>query len=326
MDYNVSIIIPNFNRASYLKESLESVVNQNYTHWEVLVVDDGSSDESKKIVANLIKEDARVKWIERKGNLKGASVCRNLGIKEASGDFVVFLDSDDLLASHCLEQRLEIMNKNPELDFAVFKMQFFENAPGDDQRLWNLKNKESELQRFLKLDAVWQTSGPIWKREALLKIGGFNPHLACWQDIDIHLKALFANLNYKLCYDLPVDCYYRKNSTESISQSSTNSPEKLKSKIKLYHWVAQQANVKEGSSKTMALNILLSALNGKQLSIFNAFYASIKITFPKEVQNTLNRLYFIKKAYLYKFPWVQKYYDKQRLSMISKSTIGMHHV
>ena len=85
--------------------------------------------------------DHRIKWLKREGRLKGASVCRNIGIEHAKGDYVVFLDSDDMLGQNCLEQRLAVMSKHPELDFSVFKMQFFKETIGDDQRIWNIGNR-----------------------------------------------------------------------------------------------------------------------------------------------------------------------------------------
>ena len=326
MPQKISIIIPNYNRVQYLKQTLDSVVAQTYHNWEALVVDDGSTDGSKSLVENYIKSDPRIKWIERQEPLKGASVCRNLGIKKALGDYVIFLDSDDMLAPQCLEQRLGIMQDYPALDFAVFKMQFFKETPGDDQRIWNRENETSPLDRFLKLDAVWQTSGPIWKREALKRIEGFNPNLKCWQDIDIHLKALFAKLTFKICYDFPVDCYYRKDATDSISQSTTNSPEKLKSKIELYGWVQKKAQENNMDASQMAVNILLSTLNGRQYQIFTFFYKKVKHVLPKKTKNILNKIMLINKFRLDRLAFVRGLVLRWKTSIISKHTIGTYHV
>lgn len=320
----ISIIIPNYNRVHYLKECLLSVIAQTYTSWEALVVDDGSVDASKALVKSLAETDDRVHWIERTTPKKGAAACRNIGIHNANGEYVVFLDSDDLLAPHCLNQRVEIMKSHPQLDFAVFKMQFFQNQQGDDSRVWNLENGQDVLQRFLNLDPVWQTTGPIWKRLALLKMGGFDENLHCWQDIHIHLKALIEKLNYTLFYDLPIDCYYRKNALESISQSNTNSPEKLKSKALLYHWVVSHLDHKTYGHEQMGIHILVSAVNANNKAFFDVFYSDIKAVLSQKTLESIkqmSRLHFYK---LTKLKHFQKLYNTIKYQIILPSQIGKY--
>lgn len=320
----VSVIIPNYNRVHYLKACLNSVLAQSYAHWEVLVVDDGSTDGSKNSVNSLAQQDARVQWIERSSAKKGASVCRNIGLEQAQGKYIVFLDSDDLLAPHCLEQRLNVMETKSALDFAVFKMRFFKEQPGDDNRIWNIETNEAILQRFLNLDAVWQTSGPIWRTKILRDIGGFNEHLQCWQDIDIHLKALTANLNYKLYYHLPVDCYYRKGSVKSISQSQTNSIEKLKSKELLYFWASQNVKDTGFSSDKMALHILISAVNGFQKQFFKQFYRKVKNKFSSSIQKQLKYMSIIRFLRLYKIKYFQSQFSTMKNNMVPQALIGKY--
>jgi glycosyltransferase involved in cell wall biosynthesis len=320
----VSIIIPNYNRLDYLKDCLQSISNQSYKDWEALVVDDGSTDGSKQLVEQFRKQDQRFKWFVRTGNLKGASVCRNMGVERANGDYIIFLDSDDLLAPNCLEQRVEIMENNAALDFSVFKMQFFKIKPGDDNRIWNIETNETILQRFLNLDAVWQTSGPIWRTKILRDIGGFNEQLQCWQDIDIHLKALTANLNYKLYYELPVDCYYRKDSVNSISQSQTNSINKLKSKELLYFWAVQKLKETSFSTDKMALHIVISAINGSQKQFFKKFYAKVKTEFSLAIQKQLKYMYIIRFYKFYKIKYLQSQFLTMKNNMVSQTLIGKY--
>nr|WP_321410893.1 glycosyltransferase family 2 protein [uncultured Carboxylicivirga sp.] len=256
----ISIIIPNYNRSQFLAESLRSVINQSYLNWEVIVVDDCSTDDSHKVVQAFQAKDKRIQWVKRIRLPKGASTCRNIGVEHVKGEYLIFLDSDDLLAPHCLEQRLELMRQNPHLDMAVFPMQLFKQIPGDQARVWNIENNKSHLERFLNLDSVWQTTGPIWKKEAFLKTGGFNESLACWQDVDIHLKALLQKLNIQTFYQLPVDCYYRSHQSESISQGNLNTSEKLESRRQLYIWCIEQLEGQRYLAKSMAINIIASAI------------------------------------------------------------------
>ena len=105
----VSIIIPVFNREKVLKETLDSVLNQSYPYWECIVVDDGSMDSTTDIMNTYASRDERFSFYSRLDTIKpkGVSACRNIGIEKAKGDFIIFLDSDDLLAPNCLDNRIK---------------------------------------------------------------------------------------------------------------------------------------------------------------------------------------------------------------------------
>ncbi|MBI9042225.1 glycosyltransferase family 2 protein [Lutibacter sp.] len=90
----VSIITPNFNADKYISRSIESVLQQTYKNWELLIIDDGSTDNSVEIIEKFSAEDARIKLIKLSIN-SGPAICRNTGIEKASGSFIAFLDSDD---------------------------------------------------------------------------------------------------------------------------------------------------------------------------------------------------------------------------------------
>ncbi len=230
----ISVIIPNFNRGDLLCETLKSLQEQSYRNWEAWVVDDGSEDDSAEVVQSMTTADPRIHYIRRNREPRGAPVCRNIGINVSRGDFLIFLDSDDLLAPHAMLQRTQAILQHPDHDFWVFPILMFRNRPEDGKMLWNIDNGKPDLHRFLILDAPWQTSGPIWRRSAVDKTGGFTEGLACWQDVDFHLKALIAGLKGLKCYDLPPDVWYRQHETGSISQGEISSPAKLKSRFDIF--------------------------------------------------------------------------------------------
>src|SRR5262245_9038384 len=117
----VSIITPTKNRRALLRETIGSVQRQTLEAWEHIIVDDGSDDGTGAEVQSLASADGRIRYVPRNGNLSGANVCRNVGIRESSADLIVFLDSDDLLEPHCLMRRVEVMLRNADLDFATFQ-------------------------------------------------------------------------------------------------------------------------------------------------------------------------------------------------------------
>ena len=119
----VSVITPTRNRATLLREALDSVAAQTLTEWEHIVVDDGSDDGTAEMMAARAAADPRVSYIVRQTPSTGANVCRNIGIRAAKAPLVVLLDSDDLLEPACLEQRMAVMARNADLDFATFQRQ-----------------------------------------------------------------------------------------------------------------------------------------------------------------------------------------------------------
>lgn len=97
----ISIIIPAYNAADYLVQTIESVLNQTYSDFELILVDDGSTDRTCEIIKDYQGKDARIKYFYKENG--GVSSARNLGLQKATGDFVSFLDSDDLWDKRFLE-------------------------------------------------------------------------------------------------------------------------------------------------------------------------------------------------------------------------------
>src|SRR5580658_10430567 len=105
----ISVVTATKNRLRLLCEAMDSVQQQSFDAWEHLVVDDGSDDGTGEEVARRSAADARIRYIRRTSEKSGANVCRNIGVKESCAEFIVFLDSDDLLAPSCLVRRVELM-------------------------------------------------------------------------------------------------------------------------------------------------------------------------------------------------------------------------
>lgn len=105
----VSIIMPTYNCAKFIKETIESVINQTYESWELVIVDDCSNDNTEEVVASF--NDKRIKYHRLEKN-SGAAVARTTAMKMATGNYMAFLDSDDLWKKEKLEKQLEFMKKN----------------------------------------------------------------------------------------------------------------------------------------------------------------------------------------------------------------------
>lgn len=192
----VSVITPTRNRARLLRETLDCVAAQTLPDWEHIVVGDGADAETAELMAERTAADPRVTFMVRQSPNAGANVCRNIGIALARADLLVFLDDDDVLAAGCLAGRVEVMRRNPDLDFAVFRAEVFEHQPGDLGRPYHRLDPADDLLRFLSLDCPWQTSGPIWRRSYIAGIGAFDEDLQSLQDLELHVRALCRRPRY----------------------------------------------------------------------------------------------------------------------------------
>jgi len=205
----VSIVIPNFNKARYISQTLDSIENQNYQEWEAIVVDDGSTDNSIDIIKEFCYRDMRFRLLKRDREPKGASTCRNIGIESANGEYLIFLDADDLLMSNCLRDRVSDFENHKNLDFLVYPMGTFYKSIGDNSFVWRAKD-DNHLQRFLSHDMPWTITSPIWKRVFLLKLQGFDERFPRLQDVELHTRALLnRDMTYKVFSHLPPDSFYR---------------------------------------------------------------------------------------------------------------------
>ena len=111
MNKKVSIITPSYNSAKYIKQTIDSVRAQTYTDWEMLIVDDCSTDNTCDIVEAIAKEDNRVKLIRQEQN-GGAAVARNRALENSTGRFIAYLDADDIWLPEKLSRQVEFMEQN----------------------------------------------------------------------------------------------------------------------------------------------------------------------------------------------------------------------
>ena len=107
----VSIIMPCFNSERHVRESINSVINQTYKNWELIIIDDASNDSTVEIVKNIFNNDSRLKLIQNESH-NGAAISRNIGINAAKGSYVAFLDSDDLWKKNKLQKQISFMQEN----------------------------------------------------------------------------------------------------------------------------------------------------------------------------------------------------------------------
>lgn len=108
----VSIITPCYNSAAYISETIQSVLNQTYKDWEMIIIDDGSSDESAEIISKFLYKDKRIKYFRTESPTGSPSFPRNIGLDKAMGKYIAFLDSDDLWLPNKLQEQIDFLERN----------------------------------------------------------------------------------------------------------------------------------------------------------------------------------------------------------------------
>ena len=220
----ISIIIPTYNRANFIGETLDSVLAQTYTNWECIVVDDGSTDNSLNIIQQYCDKDNRFEVFYRSNNrIKGASSCRNIGLENSKGEFIQFLDSDDCLAPNKLEIQLKKIYNEPAA-IAICKWGVFSNDIDKTiikRDLAYYKDFSSSRDLFDVL-GIYNLYIPIHSflvsRKLIKKSGKWNESLTINDDGEFFSRILLNTKEIKYCKNTMV--YYRKNKGESLSSYS----------------------------------------------------------------------------------------------------------
>ena len=205
----ISIIVPNYNKSEFISETIVSVICQKYKDWELLIIDDNSTDNSWLIIQSFAGNNNKIKcYLSNSGNA-GGSVCRNIGLKHSIGDYILFLDSDDVLLNNCLESRFALFQRFSKLDFLVFPMGTFYEKYGDSNSVWN-NFKGNHLKNFLAHNLPWAITMVLWKRNTLNELNGFNTDFLRLQDVELHTRALIHGCCYQV-FTIKPDCLYRIN-------------------------------------------------------------------------------------------------------------------
>lgn len=227
----LTVITANFNKGDVVRECAQSVVNQSFEGWGLVFVDDGSTYGSFELAIETAKGDERCLFLSNTTGVKGGNAVRNSGIEKAKSEFIVFLDSDDLMTENCLMNRLQDFEANPNLDFIVYPMGVFYDEVGDSKFISNIPTSTSDLLRFLDRDIAWLVSGPIWKKSTLISLDCFDLNLHSGQDCDIHVRSLIGDLKYRYIHKSP-EIFYRQN-TDSIPRKSSQSVEHLRQRFQM---------------------------------------------------------------------------------------------
>ncbi len=183
----VSIIIPAYNAEQFIDSTIRSVISQTYTHWELIVIDDGSMDDTKIIVEKLINFNNQIKYISQKNS--GVSSARNNGIKHANGVYLAFLDADDLWRSTNLEEKVKHLNAHQNVGLVHAPMEIVNQNSQSQGEI--LSSKSGFILNDLLL---WKTNLPspssiLVRRSVVDTIGNFDENLSTAADQDFYFRV-----------------------------------------------------------------------------------------------------------------------------------------
>jgi len=186
----ISIIIPTYNRAKFIKETIGSVLTQTVEDLEIIVVDDGSIDETQKIIEKLIIKDNRIKYFYQ-NNCGKPSIPRNLGFKNSTGEYIAFLDSDDVWFPKKLEKQIELFEKDKsgKLGFVDCGYVIIDENGSEIKQNYSFHVYRGEVFReFLKDHTIVTPGSILIKRNVLNKVGIFDERFKCMDDWDMWLR------------------------------------------------------------------------------------------------------------------------------------------
>lgn len=233
MSILISIIIPTYNRADVIGETLESIRAQTYANWECIVVDDGSTDNTEALVKSFTQKDARIKLYNRpKNRPKGGNAARNFGLEKSKGQLVNWVDSDDKLTPEHLQVHLRA-HSQVVIEASVSQAVTFNDTSVDLVHNWsNIYPKKDIIAEMMDNKTLWPIGGVIWQK-AKLPINPFDESLASSQEWTLHLKMLSDTLSYTLIDEVT---YLARGHSE---RKNTNPPEaKIRStaasRLKIY--------------------------------------------------------------------------------------------
>ncbi len=279
-DSLVSIIIPVFNRAHLISQTLDAVLHQSYKHWECIVVDDGSLDNTTSIVKAYCDKDDRFKLKIRSKELeKGGNVCRNLGFKLSEGAYIQWLDSDDLLGVNKLKLQVEALQKEIDTSIAICKFGYF-----TDSKDLSIRYKVKTYKDYRKGLYLLKAFGNhaeffpphvfLTKRHVAENAGLWDENLEINQDGEYFTRVLLEASKVKF---VDANVYYRKSTNDNVSLVS--SPRKAQSLINCWKLI----------------NNHITEFTGKKTHIYvetakSTIYKQIKDSYPEIVEK--NKSFF----------------------------------
>lgn len=272
----VSVIIPTYNYGHLIAQTLTCLQEQHHSDWEAIIIDDGSADDTEEVVNAFTSTDHRFSYIKQPN--QGVSTARNAGLALAKGNYIQFLDADDLLSKDKISLQIDFLKANPTVDIALAATWFFDT--NDEQRkLYTdiaLKNKTQmpvvngagyEIVSDFVQHNLAVIQSPLFRKEILQKTGVFKAGMAYLEDWDFWFRMAIANYRFASLNDERAFVLVRVHKVSATQQS--------KKIIEAEGWLRNQLNeyILQSSLTDAEQKQLLSKNRKLMINTFKALMA-----------------------------------------------------
>ncbi|WP_339660434.1 glycosyltransferase family 2 protein [Croceibacter atlanticus] len=242
MNYFVSIIIPTYNRAHLIEKTLDCVIAQTYTNWECIIVDDGSTDNTAQVLKKYTQEDKRFQYHHRPKDLtKGANACRNYGFELSVGQYINWLDSDDIMAPNKIEIQIELI-KGSNFNLATCKWGFFNDEQSNIYLNLKSYNTFECIETFFlalkESKGYFPLHSYLMSKQIIKMTNGWNENLCINQDAE-YISRLIKNVE-SIKFADNTNVLYRI--ADNTNTSSFNSIVKANEAIKSWKLITENLN------------------------------------------------------------------------------------
>lgn len=214
----VSVVVPVFNMEKHIEETLSSIQNQSYAFFEVLVIDDYSTDSTKSIIEKFVKSDSRFTYIKTLQNSNKPAVTRNIGLKHAKGKYIAFLDHDDLWFGKKLERQIRVLENRPDLTMVHSHLwDFTERSKFRGLILLSNPLRRKASHELLRKHNVVQCSSTLMLTEVLKELNGFDERIEL-RAIEDYQLWLRLSKNHKIAYISEIHGFYRNSRNSTSTQ------------------------------------------------------------------------------------------------------------
>ena len=276
MKEQISIIIPTFNRANTLKKAIESVQTQTCENWKLIIIDDGSEDSTQEVLKDYLKDD-RIKYYYQEN--QGVSVARNFGAKLSSGDYLIFLDSDDIFFP-------DLIKNIYEAEFYKYDLICWEvlKIIDGEKSFWKPK-RLSKMYKSIKASFL---SGSIcYRKNLFLKAGGYDPKITFGENYELGLRiSQTQKLKIKI-----INKVFLKYEITTSTRTSNSLDNRLSSYQYQYkkHKSNYDKNPKEKSDMNYLIGFVLEKLNRKSAALVH--YKNSWLSNPLKIKPLLKIIY-----------------------------------
>lgn len=296
----VSIILATYNRAEYILESLYSIQQQTFTDWECLIIDDGGSDNTQKILAPILKQDSRFQYFMRASTYqKGLPGSRNYGLDLAQGDYIIFFDDDDIAHPQNLELCVLELS-NTELSFCRYIRDVFRGNFVYDfdysKEYTSFYIDQRDIERILKNELLFNSCAVMWKKECF-EHQRFDENLMYAEEWELYSRIISGgvkgiSINKSLFYG-------RKHADSNTGEFFNNNPVRRASNAQAIYLVVKNLKDRKILSSEILRYFIQVALQYKEFNLFERIINILDLTKMEKLKWRLFHTHLPLRLYFY---------------------------